>query len=291
MKKKIAIIGSSPIMLIIAKVLLKNNLVTIFEKNKSLGGAWKIKRLPNLFDLNTHSNVIVPLKKRDQFLFSKINSILYNLRVKIKKNNLKYEQNKKINLKNTYEYDFSNFLKYFEKSNIIKKKEIKSIKIKNNKVFINNLIFDKLYLPYYNSLDKIIIRNKTINTPFKIIKSQHITIISKQSFLKDIFYIENYSEFFDRVQVITKKNLRVFIARISKLHKKKNLSFLIKKLSFLKKKDLIYIKKNSYINYYRDKEQIRKIKKIKNKNMILIDTSSFFESMKKYILLGGLKDV
>ncbi len=32
MKKKIAIIGSSPIMLIIAKVLLKNNLVTIFEK-------------------------------------------------------------------------------------------------------------------------------------------------------------------------------------------------------------------------------------------------------------------
>ena len=44
MKKRIAIIGSSPVMLIIAKYLSKKNLVIIFEKNKSIGGAWKIKK-------------------------------------------------------------------------------------------------------------------------------------------------------------------------------------------------------------------------------------------------------
>ena len=54
---------------------------------------------------------------------------------------------------------------------------------------------------------------------------------------------------------------------------------------------LIYKKKNSYSNYYRDKEQIKKIKNISNKNIIILDTTSFFESIRKYILFGGLKDV
>jgi len=291
MKKKIAIIGSSPIMLIIAKVLLKNNLVTIFEKNKSLGGAWKIKKIRDLFTINPHSNVIVPMKKKDEFLFLKINKLLSNLKVKIKKNNLRYEQNQKIDLSKIYQYDFSSFYKLFKNSNNIINKEVKIIKLENNKVIINGHIFDRVYLPYFTSLNSIIVKKKNYKIPYKIIKSQHITIISKSFFLDDIFYIENFSKFFDRVQVLSKNNLRIFIARVSKLYKNKKLTFLINKLPFLKKKDLIYSKKNSYINYYRDIKQIKKIKKIKNKNMILIDTTNLFESIKKYILFEGLQDV
>jgi hypothetical protein len=291
MKKKIAIIGSSPIMLIIAKLLSKKNFVIIFEKDKYLGGAWKTKKTKSFFDLNLYSNVIVPLTHKDEFLFSKVNNLLSKLKVKIKKNNLRYEQNNKTNFKEIYEYDFSIFFKFFKKNYVIVKKEVKMIKLKNNKVIINAHKFDSVYLPYYSSIRKIIVDKKTINIPFKKIKSQHITLISKKFFLNDIFYVENFSEFFDRVQVLTKKNFRVFIARISKHYKHKKLSFLINKLFFLKKKDLIYKKKNSYSNYYRDKEQIKKIKNISNKNIIILDTTSFFESIRKYILFGGLKDV
>ena len=291
MKKKIAIIGSSPIMLIIARFLLKKNFVTIFEKDKIIGGAWKIKKIRDFFNINSHSNVIVPMNKKDEFLFLKINKLLSNLKVKIKKNNLRYEQNQKINLKKIYQYDFSNFYKFFKRSNIIIKKEVKIIKLDNNKVLINGNIFDKVYLPYFTSVNQIIVKKKSNKIPYKIIKSQHITIISKKNFLNDIFYIENFSEFFDRVQVMNKNNFRILIGRVSKLYKNKKLSFLINKLTFIKKKDLIYSNKNSYINYYRNKEQIKKIKKIRNKNMILIDTTSLFESIKKYILYEGLHDV
>lgn len=291
MKKKIAIIGSSPIMLIIAKLLSKRNWVIIFEKDKFLGGAWKTKKIKSIFDLNLYSNVIIPLIKKDQLLSSNVNNFLSKLKVKIKKNNLRYEQKNKIIFKEIFEYDFSLFFKSFKKNYSIVKKEVKIIKLKNNKVFINKHIFDKVYLPYYSSVRKIIVGRKIINVPFKIIKSQHITLISKNFFLSDIFYVEQFSVFFDRVQVLTKKKFRIFIARVSKYYKEKKLSFLIKKVVFLNKKDIIYKKKNSYINYYRNKKQIKKIKKINNKNLILINTTSFFEAIKKYIFYGKLKNV
>ena len=64
MKKKIAVIGSSPIMILLAYSLLKNNDVTIFEKNKILGGAWLTRKILKDFNSNIHTNVIVPLKKK-----------------------------------------------------------------------------------------------------------------------------------------------------------------------------------------------------------------------------------
>ena len=95
MKKKIAVIGSSPIMILLAYSLLKNNDVTIFEKNKILGGAWLTRKILKDFNSNIHTNVIVPLKKKDENYIVKINKILKKLNVKIKKNKLKYEQKKK----------------------------------------------------------------------------------------------------------------------------------------------------------------------------------------------------
>ena len=87
MKKKIAVIGSSPIMILLAYSLLKNNDVTIFEKNKILGGAWLTRKILKDFNSNIHTNVIVPLKKKDENYIVKINKILKKLNVKIKKTN------------------------------------------------------------------------------------------------------------------------------------------------------------------------------------------------------------
>ena len=66
-------------MLIIAKYLSKKNLVIIFEKNKSIGGAWKIKKIKNFFFSNLHSNVIVPTKKKMKTYFQKLIKYCPNL--------------------------------------------------------------------------------------------------------------------------------------------------------------------------------------------------------------------
>ena len=65
--------------------LLKNNDVTIFEK-KILGGAWLTRKILKDFNSNIHTNVIVPLKKKDENYIVKINKILKKLNVKIKTN-------------------------------------------------------------------------------------------------------------------------------------------------------------------------------------------------------------
>ena len=49
MKKKIAIIGTSPIMSILARELSQKNDVTIFEKNKKFGGAWSLSKYKDSF--------------------------------------------------------------------------------------------------------------------------------------------------------------------------------------------------------------------------------------------------
>ena len=226
-------------------------------------------------------------KKKDENLFSKINKILSKFDIKIKRNFLRYEQNQNINFSKIYQYDFTNFFEKVKKNNKIVNKEIRTIKLINNKLIINKKTFDRVYIPFYNSINKIIINKKVLKIPYQKIKSQHIIAVSRKKFLKDIYYVENFSEFFDRAQVLNKKNFNIFIARISRIYKEKDLSFFIKKMFFIKRKDLIYVKKNSYMNYYRNKNQIKKIKKINNKKMIIVDTRSLFVSIKKYILQAG----
>ena len=68
-KKKIALIGSSPIILIIANHL-KNagHKITIFDKNKKIGGAWAYYKFRNHY-ISTQTNVIVPDTKFEEKIF------------------------------------------------------------------------------------------------------------------------------------------------------------------------------------------------------------------------------
>ena len=287
MKKKIAVIGSSPIMILLAYSLLKNNDVTIFEKNKILGGAWLTRKILKDFNSNIHTNVIVPLKKKDENYIVKINKILKKLNVKIKKNKLKYEQKKNIKLKEIFEYDFSNFYASFKKKLNFCYEEASKIYCNHSKVYINNKEFDIVYLPYYSSIKNILIKNKKISTPYKLIKSKHLFLVLKKNYFKGFFYNENFSKFFDRVQIIRKKKYQIFIARISKNYKLNTIKFLINKLHDFKRNDILYKKINIYENSFRNKEDLKKLIKIKRKNIHVIDTSQFFESFKKYFILGG----
>ena len=73
--KKIAILGSSPLMIILYYFLKSKNEVVIFEENKILGGAWKLQKYKGIF-INSHSNVVLPLSNKDYNKQIKINSII-----------------------------------------------------------------------------------------------------------------------------------------------------------------------------------------------------------------------
>lgn len=290
MKKKIAIIGTSPIMSILAKELSQKNDVTIFEKDKKLGGAWSLSKYKENF-FSDKTNLIVPNRIRDIKYLNSMNSYLN------KRHNISIENSKaKIFLSKTAEYRPKLFYKYninkFLKNNFfrrlkIKKKEIKNIKITNGKIQIASYEFDKLFIPMYSSIKKIQINNKIYRSNYKKITSKHFFFITKKIKYNNFLYKEDFNEVFDRAQIIKKNKICAFTGRIRKKYKKKNKNFLLKNLNINYEKNLL-TKIISYSNFYRDEKQKKNLFKIckKTKLVDLIDTSNFvtgYSFIKKYL--------
>ena len=151
----IAIIGTSPIMIILANQLSKKNNITIFEKSKNYGGAWSLEKYKTEY-IHGKTNVVIPRNKREEKFVIRMNKYLekkFNIVAKVNKQF--FSDSGIYKPKKIFIYDFKNlFIDLNKKFNI--KKNIKEIKINKNKVIINNKnYFDKIYIPYMLELIKL----------------------------------------------------------------------------------------------------------------------------------------
>jgi hypothetical protein len=274
---KIALIGTSPIMLILASLLNKNNLVTIYDEKKIVGGAWGLRRYNN-YNIARQTNVIVPNRyKEDNQNVEFLNKYLkkkFKITVKVdKKKNFPAAYKPK----KYYIYNVERILNIHKKFKVIQKK-INSISFqKNNKVSVNGKKYDRVYVPTFLGLDYFKINGKKNYIPKKIIVSKHIFAVFKKDIFENLSYSENYNEYFDRIQITREKKI-FFTARIRKSHKKKRAIELLKKSNLFSKQNLIFHDVMRYKNYHRDLDQERKLKQtIKNTNIIHINTRQFLE--------------
>ena len=113
--KNIAIIGSSPIMMLIAKFLSRRNIITVFEKKK-FGGAWLYEDILKI-KTNLFTNVLVSSNSNNQKKIRKVNSFLKKFKVIIKQNKDTYKTISSYKPATVFKYDFSLFY-----SNILKSK-------------------------------------------------------------------------------------------------------------------------------------------------------------------------
>ena len=281
-ENKIAILGTSPVMVILALELVKKNSVTIYEKSKNLGGAWSLLNFKNK-NIKSKTNVVVPLNQQQEQFISKLNKFLKK-KVNIKKIYDKYSTLSSFKPKKIYDHSFINLYKELLKSKIkIIKKEVTAIKA-NEHIFINNKDkFSKAFIPFYSSIKKIYNNKFTIKTNYKIIKSKHFMVILKDKFLKDFYYSENFNKVFDRAQLNNYGNFFVFNSRIRKPFKNFNKKKLMRTLSQdLKHHKVLLTKKITYENFYRDSTQIKILMSCnKFKNIKIIDTSNFVGSLQK----------
>tara|TARA_B110000495_G_C22966780_1_gene567067 strand:- start:174 stop:1031 length:858 start_codon:yes stop_codon:yes gene_type:complete len=277
----IAIIGTSPIMIILANQLSKNNNITIFEKSKNYGGAWALEKYKSEYT-NGKTNVVIPRNKREEKFVIKMNKFLekkFNIIAKV--NNQFFSDSGIYKPKKIFIYDFKNlFLDLNKKFDI--KKDIKKVEVNKNKVIINNKdYFDKIYIPYNAGIDKINILNSVRKIDFSKIISKHILIITKKKVLKNFYYTEDFDNVFDRVLISNKKKFYSFTARIRKNYKKFSLKILLKKTKINLKGNKIYLTKIlKYQNHYRGPEQIKELLKLKNnKKISIVDTRQFVKSL------------
>ena len=280
-KKKIVILGASLPMLLFAYYLKKKKIdVTIMNNSWNVGGAWQRFKYQDL-QIRKQSNIIVPVNKLEEKNQKKINNFLKkNFFVKIKK--IRKDVNITYNVKNVFSYNFDIFLKNFIKEKILKKILVKKIEIKNNKVKINsNYEFDLVYLPTFFGIEKIKIDDKSYKTNFKIIKSEHVVAITKAKWIGNIHYSDFFNDFFDRAQFTKHEGFYVFSGRLVKKQKGADNKKIYKNLKkIFIKKPIIEFFKFKYKNFYRDKNDVKILKKLdKFKQIKHIDTSSFMASM------------
>lgn len=286
-KKKVVFLGGSLPVLIFAYLYrkkYKNHKIIILDQSSSPGGAWQNFKYKNT-SIRKQSNIVLSENKHVEKKHEFINNFLReNLGVKVYK--IKKNIITKYKAKNQYQYNFEKFIKKIVKLKIIRKFCVKKIEILEKKIIINKkLIVDKIFFPIYFGLDELIVNNITQKINFKVIKSEHVIAIIKNSNFNNVFYADFLNDFFDRAEFIKHKNFFSFSARITRENKGSNK---LKIKNQLKKifgdNNLISFFKFKYKNYYRDKQNIEKLKKLKLKNKLeILDTRSFMISIQQII--------
>jgi hypothetical protein len=285
-KKKIAILGTSPIMILLYFRLRKKYFIDVYD-NSNIGGAWCLGEI-NGQKYTTHNNVIVALDKKEEKFIDMINNELENLGCTKTKPTGEYETLSDYEHKNIYIHDLSGLYNRFKKCKSLIKKKVTNIKTISNKVFLNGTEYDQVYLPSCFDINKIIIDETIVNTSSYKSISHHLTIVYKKTKLPNISYTENFDNVFDRAYF--KKNSKniIFTGRIRRKYKKLQTNKLVDVSNILQntKQHIIKLKLNKYNHYILEENILRDLKsKIKKTNINLIETRLFVNS---YRLLNSV---
>ena len=285
-KKKIAILGTSPIMILLYFRLRKKYSIDVFE-NSDIGGAWNIDEI-NGQKYTTHNNVIVAENKEEEKFIDMINNELEKLGCTKTKPSGVYETLSKYKHKNLYIHDLSGFYAKFKKTKSLIKKKINNIKTVSNKVFLNGAEYDHVYLPSCFDIKKIIIDKTRVNaSAFKSI-SHHLTIVYKKTRLPNISYTENFDNVFDRAYFKQNSNSIIFTGRIRRKYKKFKSYEIVNKSNMLQdtKKNIIKLKLNKYNHYMIEENILKDLKsKLEKTNINIVETRLF---VKSYGLLNSV---
>lgn len=285
-KKKIAILGTSPIMILLYFRLRKKYFIDVYD-NSNIGGAWCLGEI-NGQKHTTHNNVIVALDKKEEKFIDMINNELENLGCTKTKPTGVYETLSDYEHKNIYIHDLSGLYNRFKKCKSLIKKKVTNIKTISNKVFLNGTEYDQVYLPSCFDINSIIIDETRINTSsFKSI-SHHLTIVYKKTKLPNISYTENFDNVFDRAYFKQNSKNIIFTGRVRRKYKKLQTNKLVDVSNILQntRQHIIKLKLNKYNHYILEDNILRDLKsKLEKTNINLIETRLFVNS---YRLLNSV---
>tara|TARA_B110000483_G_C18166830_1_gene531639 strand:- start:303 stop:1184 length:882 start_codon:yes stop_codon:yes gene_type:complete len=285
--KKIAIVGTSPIMLLLYFRLREENSVDVFE-NSNIGGAWRIDEI-NGQNYTTHNNVIVALNKDEEKFIDKINNELENLGCTKIKPTGKYETLSSYTHKNIYIHDLSGLYAEFKKQCIsLIKKKVNNIKKSNDKIYLNGMEYDQVYLPSCFDIDQIILDKNSINTLSSKSISHHLTIVYEKIDVPNISYTENFDNVFDRAYFKQEGKNTLFTGRVRRKYKKLSSYQLVDVSNLLKDttNNIIKLKLNKYHHTVIEENILKDLKsKLHKTNINIIETRQFVRS---YKLLNSL---
>ena len=285
-KKKIAILGTSPIMILLYFRLRKKNSIDVFEKS-NIGGAWCMDEINGL-KYTTHNNVIVAMNKKEENFIDMINKELENLGCTKTKPTGEYETLSNYKHKNVYIHDLSGLYARFNKCKFLIKKKVNNIKTVYNRVLLNGTEYDQVYLPSCFDINKMIIDKTRVNTSSYKSISHHLTIVYKKIKLPNISYTENFDNVFDRAYFKQNSKSTIFTGRVRREYKKLKPYELVNESNLIQntKKGIIKLKLNKYNHHIIEENILKDLKsKLEKTNINIVETRQFVNS---YRLLNSV---
>lgn len=285
-KRKIAILGTSPIMILLYFRLRKKNSIDVYE-NSNIGGAWRFSEI-NGQKYTTHNNVIVAMNKQEENCIDMINKELENLGCTKTKPPGEYNTLANYKHKNVYIHNLSGLYTRFKKCKSLIKKKVNNIKTISSRVFLNGKEYDQIYLPCCFDINQIIIDKFRINTSSHKSISHHLTIVYKKTKLPNISYTENFDNVFDRAYLKQNNRNIIFTGRVRKKYKKLQTNKLVNVSNLLRntKNKILKLKLNKYHHNIIEENTLKALKsKIKKTNIKIIETRQFVNS---YNLLNSV---
>ena len=280
--KKIAIIGTSPIMILLYFRLQKSNSIDVFE-NSNIGGAWRVDEINEQY-YTTHNNVIVAMNKYEEKYIDMINKELESLGCIKTLPTGEYETSMDYCPKNKYIHDLSGFYRRFKEiCNSLVRSKVNKIEAFGQKVFLNNVEYDQVYIPCCFDIKEIVIDKVNINTFSSKSISHHLTVVYDQVEVPDISYTENFDNVFDRAYFKQEGTNILFTGRVRREYKNLTSNELVGASNLLKNTTdkITNFRLNKYHHSIVDDSILRNLKsKLDEKNINIIETRQFVHSFK-----------
>lgn len=272
---RIAVLGSSPIMLIAAHYLAgANHSVTSFEEKPIIGGAWAA---PGLFGLkHQHANLIVAYNDEDLTNLEAWKNFMFN------EMGMKFKRVPRERIKMSTDFHTS-FAPEFQNAYCaqlvpVKKLRVISVSVEKESVKVNGEIFDFCLVPAFCSVENFTINSMRYEFPFDNATSLHVVCEDYAEVLKHV-YVEENGNLFDRYF----KNMEtgIFVARVERALKAMPRNEITAKFD----KQFQFLEFAQYTSYYRNPARFKEFKKLKvlsGGRINVLDTRQF---------CWGLRDV
>ncbi len=289
---KILLIGSSPVILILANILNnQSHEVTIVESRRNIGGAWRIgKPFPQIKSLvPIYNNIMLACSEYEAINFKKALNLL-------EKHHIKYES-PEYNVK--VEKPFTKFpykkvnieplVNQIQNNNILFiRNHIENIKVSDESIEVEKIgSFDYIFIPESIPIKSIYIPSR-LDLKHTHIYSHHLHLLLTEDFLdknRNTFFSEPFSKVFDRGSLLpVKTNGQTFAhfrGRISREFKNQKTLDVINSCPIISSRKIISKKRYIYISSYLSDESKNKLEnKIKKLNRIkLLKTGQLVESV------------
>ncbi|MDB5526940.1 MAG: hypothetical protein JWR51_43 [Devosia sp.] len=283
-----AVLGTSPLMIILADHLARSRPVTIFEERPVVGGAWSQLAVGNR-RISSKTNILVPLGLDEEPVMARINALLLDrFGIEAIPSPDQIRMLSSYSPQNRFHYDLQPLFASLVDMDRLVTMHVSHVIADMGSVEVGGHRFARMYLPYFAGVEGIAVDGKLLPTPFSEVVSEHLLLILDGEIADGALYCEDFNEVFDRVQIKNRPGEIIFTGRVARAHKGRALEWLTAQaVGLFPGASVLHATIDKYRNFHRNEEQLATLQAAVDAapQLYLVNTGQFVAGFKSLLPL------